>query len=39
MPKALLNKTSVPVVLEGTVERRDDLLIFKVERLVGGVGA
>lgn len=31
MPAALLDKTSVPVVLEGTVERRDDLLIFKVD--------
>lgn len=38
MPAALLDKTSVPVVLEGTIERRDDLLIFKVERFADGTG-
>ncbi|MGV1761729.1 hypothetical protein ACQZ6F_32060 [Rhizobium sp. A22-96] len=39
MPKGLLDKTSVPVVLEGTIERRDDLLIFKVERFADGARA
>lgn len=38
MPKTLIDKTSVPVVLEGTIERRDDLLIFKVERFADGTG-
>lgn len=32
MPKWLLDRTAVPVVLEGRVERRDDLLVFKVEQ-------
>ena len=32
MPKWLQDRTAVPVVLEGRVERRDDLLVFKVER-------
>ncbi|SCB49960.1 hypothetical protein GA0061101_13178 [Rhizobium lusitanum] len=36
MPAPLLDKTGVPVVLEGSVERRDDLLIFKVDRPVNG---
>ncbi|NEI17457.1 hypothetical protein GR220_36760 [Rhizobium leguminosarum] len=36
MPAALRDKTAVPVVLEGSVERRDDLMIFKVDRLVDG---
>jgi hypothetical protein len=31
MPAALLDKTAVQVVLEGTIERRADLLIFKVD--------
>lgn len=31
MPAALLNQTGLPVVLEGNIERRDDLLIFKVD--------
>ncbi|ODN72598.1 hypothetical protein [Methylobrevis pamukkalensis] len=35
MPAALLDRTGVPVVLEGTVERRDDLLIFRVSGLAG----
>lgn len=36
MPADLLDKTGVPIVLEGSVERRDDLLIFKVDRLADG---
>lgn len=32
MPDALFNLTAVPVELEGTLERRDDLLIFRVDR-------
>lgn len=36
MPSALLDKTGAPVVLEGAVERRDDLYIFKVERFADG---
>jgi hypothetical protein len=36
MPAYLLDKTGVPVVLEGTIERRDDLLIFKADGLVDG---
>ncbi len=35
MPDWLLERTAVPVVLEGQVERRDDLMIFKVEREAG----
>lgn len=36
MPAALLDKTGVPVELEGSVEKRDNLLIFKVEKLGDG---
>jgi len=36
MPAGLRDKTAVPVVLEGTVERRDSLLIFKVDRFADG---
>jgi hypothetical protein len=39
MPAGLLDKTGVPVVLEGAIERRDDLLIFKVDGFVNGAGA
>ncbi|OEC93404.1 hypothetical protein A9Z06_09570 [Rhizobium sp. YK2] len=39
MPEGLLDKTGIPVVLEGTIERRDDLLIFKVDGFVNGAGA
>lgn len=39
MPVTLLDKTGVPVVLEGNVERRDDLLIFKVDRFASGAPA
>lgn len=35
MPAALLDKTGLPVVLEGNIERRDDLLIFKVDQVAG----
>lgn len=36
MPASLLDKTGLRVVLEGIVERRDDLLIFKVEDAANG---
>jgi hypothetical protein len=36
MPAALLDKTAIRVVLEGTIERRADLLIFKVDRFADG---
>ncbi len=38
MPEWLLDRTGVPVALEGRIERRDDLLIFKVEREAEEVG-
>ncbi|WP_346909858.1 hypothetical protein [uncultured Roseibium sp.] len=38
IPKWLLDRTAVPVVLEGRVERRDDLLVFKVDREAKGGG-
>lgn len=38
MPAGLLDKTGVQVVLEGNIERRDDLLIFKVDRYANGAG-
>jgi hypothetical protein len=31
MPDALYDMTAVPVVMEGTLERRDDLLIFRID--------
>ncbi len=31
MPKALYDLTAVPVVMEGQLERRDDLLIFRID--------
>jgi hypothetical protein len=39
MPAALLDKTGVPVVLEGSIERRDDLLILKIDKLASEAGA
>lgn len=36
MPAGLRDKTALPVVLEGKVERRDNLLIFKVDRFADG---
>ncbi|WP_107676522.1 hypothetical protein [Agrobacterium sp. LAD9] len=39
MPAALLDKTGLPVVLEGNIERRDDLLIFKIDQLASEPGA
>jgi len=38
MPAGLLDKTGLQVVLEGNIERRDDLLIFKVDRFANGAG-
>ena len=38
MPAGLLDKTGLQVVLEGNIERRDDLLIFKVDRYANGAG-
>jgi hypothetical protein len=38
MPAGLLDKTGLQVVLEGNIERRDDLLIFKVSRFAHGAG-
>jgi hypothetical protein len=38
MPKEMLDKTGVPVVLEGSIEKRDDLLIFKIDRKADGAG-
>jgi hypothetical protein len=31
MPDALYDMTAVPVVMEGTLERRDDILIFRID--------
>ncbi len=31
MPAALLHVTAVPIEMEGTLERRDDLLIFRID--------
>ncbi|WP_087003332.1 hypothetical protein [Rhizobium sullae] len=39
MPAALLDKTGLPVVLEGDIERRDDLLIFKIDSFREEAGA
>ncbi|MBY3247172.1 hypothetical protein [Rhizobium laguerreae] len=39
MPAALLDKTGLPVVLEGNIERRDDLLIFKIDSFREVAGA
>ncbi len=38
MPEGQLDKTGIPAVLEGTIERRDDLLIFLVDGFVNGAG-
>ncbi|WP_105438695.1 hypothetical protein [Neorhizobium sp. T25_13] len=39
MPAALLDKAGLPVVLEGNIERRDNLLIFKVDSFSEEPGA
>jgi hypothetical protein len=39
MPAAMLDKTGVSIVLEGSIERRDDLLILKIDKLVSETGA
>lgn len=39
MPDALLDKIGVSVVLEGNIERRDDLLILKIDKVDGEAGA
>ncbi|MCY1666691.1 hypothetical protein [Rhizobium sp. SL86] len=38
MPASLLDKTGLAIILDGMVERRDDLLIFKVDRIADGEG-
>ncbi|MCX8279278.1 hypothetical protein OSJ77_03695 [Phyllobacterium sp. 0TCS1.6C] len=39
MPTTMLDKTGVPIVLEGSLERRDDLLIMKIDKPASETGA